>query len=183
LARHEGRLEDAAEYLRAARNAKSSHTKAGDRPPSARAEGRQLPPLRASSTGGRLFTNRDLDGKIAIISVWATWCAPCISELAALQQLYEELKDANDVVILSLNVDASPGVVEPFLAGRNWTFPVLLAYDYVNGFVPDLSIPRTWIVDGSLIVSEDSGFDSAEAWRNRTLTKLQHARQRRRSGR
>ncbi|MBL8292910.1 MAG: redoxin domain-containing protein, partial [Bryobacterales bacterium] len=183
LARHEGRLDEAAEYLRAARNARSSHSRAANRPAAVRAEGRQLPPLRASSIGGRLFSDRNLDGKIALISVWATWCAPCISELAALQKLYEELKDTNDVVVLSLNIDANPGVVEPFLAGRNWTFPVLLAYDYVNRFLPDLSIPRTWIVDGSLIVSEDSGFDSAEAWRTRMLAKLAQARQRSKSGR
>jgi len=183
LARHEGRLEDAAEYLRAARNAKSSNTPAARRPAVARAEGRQLPPLRGRSTGGRVFNDRDLDRKVAIISVWATWCAPCISELAALQKLYEELKDANDVIILSFNIDANPGVVEPFLSGRNWTFPVLLTYDYVNRFMPDLSIPRTWIVDGSLIDSEDSRSEEHEAWRKRVLAKLTEARQRRQSGR
>lgn len=183
LARHEGRVEDVAEYRRAARNARSSNTPAARRPAAARAEGRQVPPLRARSAGGRVFSDRDLDGKVAIISVWATWCAPCISELAALQKLYEELKDANDVIILAFNIDANPGVVEPFLSGRNWTFPVLLTYDYLNSFMPDLSIPRTWIVDGSLIVSEESGFDSAEAWRKRVLAKLAEARQRCKSGR
>jgi hypothetical protein len=32
---------------------------------------------------------------------------------------------------------------------NKYTFPVLLAKDYVNDLLPAVSIPRNWIVDGN----------------------------------
>lgn len=49
----------------------------------------------------------DLKGKVVLIDVWATWCAPCIAEIPFLKKLEEEFKGA-DLAIVSVSSDV-PG--------------------------------------------------------------------------
>lgn len=58
-------------------------------------------------------------------------------------------------------------------AGRGFTFPVVLADEYVNQVLPKMSIPRIWIVESRIARSEDAGFDNPEIWINRMLSKVQ----------
>jgi thiol-disulfide isomerase/thioredoxin len=171
LADLQGRRSDADEYRRAAENARNPATPVQSAAGRSTLEGKPLPPLRLTGLDGRVWTSADLDGKVAVLNVWATWCRPCVEELAELQKLHQVTKGRSNVVILSLNVDSNPGVVQPFVDGRSWTFPVLLAHDYVNRILPDLSIPRTWIVQSGVVRSEDIGFN-ADAWIKRMLERL-----------
>jgi tetratricopeptide (TPR) repeat protein len=43
--------------------------------------------------------------KVTVISIWATWCAPCIEELPLVDELYRTYKDDKEVSVLSVNVD------------------------------------------------------------------------------
>ena len=171
LADVEGRRADADEYRRAAENAKTPPARAQSAAGRSAIEGKPLPAMRLTGLDGRMWTFADLEGKIAVLNVWATWCRPCVEELVEFQKLHDVAKGRSNVVVLSLNVDANPGVVQPFLEGRSWTFPVLLAHDYVNRILPDLSIPRTWIVESGVVRKEDIGFN-ADGWMKRMLGRL-----------
>src|SRR4030095_15059946 len=46
----------------------------------------------------------DLKGKIVLVDVWATWCAPCKAEIPHLKKLEEEFKGL-DIVFVSVSVD------------------------------------------------------------------------------
>jgi thiol-disulfide isomerase/thioredoxin len=50
-----------------------------------------------------LFGNRqrlaDYRGKVVLVNIWATWCAPCRAEMPALDHLYRERKDRGLVVL------------------------------------------------------------------------------------
>jgi thiol-disulfide isomerase/thioredoxin len=171
LADLQGRSAEADEYRRAAENARNPAARAQTVPVRSTVQGKPLPAMRLTGLDGRVWTSADLDGKVAVLNVWATWCRPCVEELAELQKLHEVTKGRSDVLILALNVDSNPGVVQPFLDGRSWTFPVLLAHDYVNRILPDLSIPRTWIVESGVVRTEDIGFN-ADGWMKRMLERL-----------
>ncbi len=45
------------------------------------------------------------DGKTKIISLWATWCGPCRTELKALHQVYPTWKEKYDIEIVAITVD------------------------------------------------------------------------------
>ena len=135
------------------------------------AVGTRLPAFRVTSLDGRVWTAADLEGKRAIINVWATWCAPCVEELPYFQKLYDQLKNSTDLVVLTLNVDTNPGVVAPFLARRGLTFPILFAHEFVEGAWPNLGIPRNWVVEGGVIRSEVTSFSDKERWLAEMLAK------------
>jgi thiol-disulfide isomerase/thioredoxin len=45
-------------------------------------------------------------GKITLISFWASWCAPCLREIPALQSLNDRFS-ANGLVITSISMDTN----------------------------------------------------------------------------
>lgn len=56
------------------------------------------------ATTGEPVSMDDLLGRPAIVSSWATWCAPCRRELPALERLHQEQpKDGLQVVIVNLD--------------------------------------------------------------------------------
>lgn len=68
------------------------------------------------------------NGKLTVISFWATWCKPCIRELKNLNELYEEWEEEYGVEIVAVSVDDSRNMqkVKPFVNGRGWDFEILL---------------------------------------------------------
>lgn len=53
---------------------------------------------------GKSMTLSDLKGKVVLLNLWATWCAPCRKEMPHLNQLQEELgSDQFEVVAVSVD--------------------------------------------------------------------------------
>jgi thiol-disulfide isomerase/thioredoxin len=57
----------------------------------------------------------DLEGKVVVVNVWASWCAPCRREMPALDTLAARL-DSSRVAVLGLNDDANADDARRFVA-------------------------------------------------------------------
>jgi thiol-disulfide isomerase/thioredoxin len=136
--------------------------------------GKPLPPLNVKDFDGRTWTLTNFEGKTTLVNLWATWCAPCLKELPYLQKLYDRVKDRAEMQILTLNVDEDIALVQPFLQKNKYSFPVALARSYVKALLPNLSIPRNWIVDRQGALREETvGFGgSGDQWVANALAKL-----------
>ncbi len=68
------------------------------------------------------------NGKITIVSFWATWCKPCIKELKNINGLIEDWQEDFDVDLVAVSVDDSRNVVKvkPMVNALGWDFDVLL---------------------------------------------------------
>jgi thiol-disulfide isomerase/thioredoxin len=62
------------------------------------------PDFSGKTPEGKTVSLSDLKGKIVLVDVWATWCAPCKAEIPHLKKLEEEMKGKN-VVFVSYSVD------------------------------------------------------------------------------
>ena len=76
--------------------------------------------------------------------------------------------------VLTLNVDDGIAKVQPYLSKNKYTFPVLLAKAYVHVLLPQLSVPRNWIVDKEGLMREATiGFGgNGNQWIDNALAKL-----------
>jgi tetratricopeptide (TPR) repeat protein len=106
-----------------------------------------LPDFSLAGVDGKTWRLVDLKGKVALINIWATWCGPCQAELPFVQKAYDQLKGRSDVTILTLNDDENPGMAVQFMKDHGYSFPAALAYSYLNAVVPNIGLPRNWIVD------------------------------------
>jgi thiol-disulfide isomerase/thioredoxin len=140
--------------------------------------GTPLPDFELQDLRGRKWRLADLKGKVAFINIWATWCSPCREELPHLQKLHDRLKDRPDVLVLTLNVDTDVGLVEPYVKKNGFSFPVILAYAYVENFLGLISIPRNWVIgpDGTLLIEQVGFGGEGEKWFKEALEAIERAR-------
>lgn len=133
--------------------------------------------LKLNDLKGQTWTLASLKGKTTLINVWATWCGPCREELPHLQKVHEKLKDREDMQVITLNIDDSAGVVEPYMKENKFTFPVLFARSFLDSFVGPLGIPTNWFADRTATLRIESvGFGGVDGWEKEMLEKLESLR-------
>ena len=68
------------------------------------------------------------NGKPVIISFFATWCKPCMRELKAINELYDDWQDETDVEMYIVSIDQGQDSkkVKPMVDGFDWEYHVLL---------------------------------------------------------
>lgn len=87
---------------------------------------RPAPDFLLPDLSGQSVRLSQLKGKVVLLNVWATWCAPCRQEMPTMQTLHQRLKNA-DFVMLAVSQDADGAkAVQPYLQEGGFTFPVLL---------------------------------------------------------
>lgn len=95
---------------------------------------------------GKLFNSNSLKGKVAIINIWAAWCAPCVREMPELQKLYDKYRKTSDVSVITINADEDLETIKNFMIAGKYNFPVLLSDDYFSEISSD-SLPTTFFID------------------------------------
>jgi peroxiredoxin len=89
-----------------------------------------LPDVNIKDMNGKDINISDYgkNGKITIISFWATWCKPCIKELKNVNALLEEWQEDYDVELVAVSVDDSRNSVKvkPMVNALNWDFDILM---------------------------------------------------------
>jgi thiol-disulfide isomerase/thioredoxin len=63
-----------------------------------------LPNLAFQGPDGKPTNLADLRGRVVLLNLWATWCAPCRKEMPALDKLQAEL-GGSDFEVVSVNID------------------------------------------------------------------------------
>lgn len=61
---------------------------------------------------GRVLDADGYKGRVVVVNLWATWCAPCEAETPALINLQKKYGD--QLTIIALSVDDDPSVVRRF---------------------------------------------------------------------
>ena len=74
-----------------------------------------VPALSFVDASGKTLSLDDFKGKVVLLNLWATWCAPCVEEMPALDRLQQALGgDGFMVLALAMDRQGRP-LVEPFL--------------------------------------------------------------------
>ena len=114
--------------------------------------------LDGSTISMQEVTNQD---HIIIVSLWATWCVPCIKELDAISDVYDDWQEETGVELIAVSIDNSRTVkrVKTLVNGKGWDYKVLL--DTNNDLKRALgvsTVPLTLIIKDSKIVFRHSGY-------------------------
>ena len=61
---------------------------------------------------GRDVRFANFKGKVAVVNLWATWCAPCKIEMPTLAALAEHYKGRDDFAVVTVSMDVDKAVPE-----------------------------------------------------------------------
>lgn len=73
-----------------------------------------MPDFVLKDPAGKELKLASLKGKPVLINLWATWCAPCVAELPALDKLAAAHQDSLKVLTVSQDM-GKPEAIAPFL--------------------------------------------------------------------
>ena len=112
-----------------------------------------MPEFEVEKLSGGTMKSSELLGKVSIIDFWATWCAPCISEIPNYNELSAKYADKG-VVLIGMTVQSgSIDEVKPKAAEFNMKYPVVMGSDEIEeGFGGTIGYPTTFVVtqDGKI---------------------------------
>ncbi len=99
-------------------------------------------------------------GKTVVVSFWATWCVPCIDELDALQEKFEE-NDPSRIELIAISTDEARTVqkVKPMARSRGWNFKIFLDENNEVRRAFNVSIiPHVLIIHKGRLVFQKTGY-------------------------
>lgn len=129
----------------------------------------KLPSVIVRTLDGKEFNAAKIsnDGKPIILSFWASWCRPCIKELSAIAEVYDDWKEETGLILIAVSVDDSrtQNNVRPMINSRGWDY---LFYLDPNGdfkrAMGVVDVPHTFIINsaGQVVYQHTTYSEGAE---------------------
>lgn len=109
-------------------------------------QGGATPPLAGRTLAGAPFALAELRGRTVVVNFWATWCAPCVAEMPALQRLADRLA-SRGVTVVAVNYQENAARIAPFLERLGVTLPVVRDHDGALRAAWNVNVfPTTFVV-------------------------------------
>lgn len=109
------------------------------------------PSLGGTTLGGAAFSLSDLTGKIVVINVWGSWCAPCRAETPDLVRLSHQFAHRG-VAFVGINTRDNPAAAKTFVRHFKVPYPsveddngrLLLNFRHI---IPTAVVPSSVVID------------------------------------
>ena len=124
--------------------------------------------------GNNITLSKSIEGKIALIDLWATWCGPCIAASRSMIPVYNEFKNSGFTIIGVANEIDNTNQLKKTLEREKFPWVNLIELNNENGIWLKYGIPgaggKTFLVDkdGKILAIKPT----AEEVRNILIQKL-----------
>ena len=111
--------------------------------------GYPAPRYAATTLAGDSATTSSLAGKVVLLNILATWCAPCREEIPYLQSLYEQHRQAGlEIIGVSVDARGQEEAIREFVKDFGMTYPVWRDPDErVQSMFLALGVPASYLID------------------------------------
>lgn len=121
-----------------------------------------LPDIQLKNLDGQTVSIQEMSkDKVIVYSFWATWCVPCINELDAIAEEYEDLQDDFDFELVAISIDdaRTKSRVKPMINGKGWEYEILLDTNQkLKRALNIANVPYVIIAKNGKVVYTHSGY-------------------------
>lgn len=130
---------------------------------SAMAQQSRLPNLTLKNLDGRNVTMSKYNNTEhpVIISFWATWCGPCINELTAIHNVYQDWQDELGLELVAISIDdaRTKRRIKPMVSGKGWEYEIVLDENHdLKRALNVVNVPYTLVVYKGEVIFEHSNY-------------------------
>lgn len=125
---------------------------------------KQMPNVSIKSENNKSFnvkTDFKEKDKIYVFAFWATWCAPCLNELDAINEKYAAWSQELNFEVVAVSIDdaRTQKRVKPLLNGKKWPYTILLDTNQdLKRALSIVNVPYTIVVKNQKIVHIHNGY-------------------------
>ena len=112
--------------------------------------GEPAPDFSAEVIGGGTFTLSEKTGQPVVITFWASWCAPCRTEIPDISEYAEANRD---VSVIGIAVEDDEEAAREFAAEVGAGYPLAHGTDQIEDAYPRLGLPVTYVLDPDGVVT------------------------------
>jgi len=106
--------------------------------------------IQFTAVDGRAVDLTRLKGKVVLIDFWATWCPPCVGEMPAVKQAYDEFHPKG-FEIVGISLDKDKDKLTQFVTTNRMEWPQYFDGQYwLNKYARQFGIdgiPAMWLID------------------------------------
>jgi len=125
--------------------------------------------IKLKSVSGKTIDFADLAASskdtMVVLSFWATWCIPCITELETINDEMEEKQAIRPFKFIGVSIDDSRTAqrVKPFIKGKGWKFEILMDINSeLKRALNITDVPHVLIIKDNKIVYRHTGYIAGE---------------------
>lgn len=136
---------------------------------------RKAPAFTLNDLDGKPVSLSDYAGKVVVLNLWSTSCAPCRKEIPDLAELTAVLQKRGDVAVVTVTNDESAAEVRDFLKSLlREDAPFVTLMDPKSTVIRDMfgttMVPETWIIDKRGVIR--ARFDGQRDWSSGLVTQM-----------
>lgn len=115
-------------------------------------QGRPAPEFARNDLTGRAVDLRALRGKVVVLNFWATWCAPCLSEMPVFSAWQQDAA-LRGVQIVGVSMNDEPGPANAAVGRLHLGYPVVMGdAELARAYGGVLGLPVTFLIDRQGVV-------------------------------
>ncbi|MCL3782018.1 TlpA family protein disulfide reductase [Prolixibacteraceae bacterium JC049] len=130
---------------------------------------KQIPEIDIKDLNGKVHTVEGVrqEGKALVVCFFATWCKPCLQEMNAIAEVYEDWNEEDGFELIAISIDdsRSSAKVKSVVNGNDWPFKVFTdSNSELKRALKITSIPYTLILNkkGEVVYEKTSYTVGAE---------------------
>ncbi len=105
------------------------------------------PPLVFTGLSGEQLSLAHYRGQVVLINLWATWCPPCLAEMAVLEEAARDYA-AQGLIILAINQGESSERVRGFVSHRGIDLMIGLdPHEQASNLLRTTALPSSYVVN------------------------------------
>ena len=115
--------------------------------------GQKAPALVVTDLQGHKFDLQAQQGKTVVVTLWASWCPPCLEEIPVLNDFYRKYH-SKGIEVLALSLDRPQDRDAMKKTAAKMAYPAAMSSDAsANDFDTAGSLPVTYVIDAKGNVS------------------------------